>query len=164
MPTIAEQLRDARERQKLSVYDVAEATKIKTDHVRALEEGNYGVFPAPVYIRGFVRTCATLLKLDVSKVMKELDAELSGTKRFSEPPSLTNRSDGVLDFLTLQLSKVNWQWAVILLALGLFAWLIWAGFGAWQRYKTTDPLANLGPALYESSPQSGELLPLPAAP
>lgn len=161
MPTIAEQLRAARERQKLSIYDVAEATKIRTDHVRALEEGNYSVFAAPVYIRGFVRTCATLLKLDVGKVMHDLDTELSGDKRFSEPPSLTPHSGGTLDAIMLQLSKVNWPWAVILVGIGLVAWLVWAGVGMWHRYRSADPLANLSPGLYQTTPQSGELLPLP---
>src|SRR5258705_11311017 len=39
MATVAEQLRRAREAQNLNVYQVAEITKIKTDHIRALESG-----------------------------------------------------------------------------------------------------------------------------
>ncbi|MGH7954054.1 MAG: helix-turn-helix domain-containing protein, partial [Limisphaerales bacterium] len=50
MPTVAEQLRAAREVQKLTIHQVAEKTKIRTDHVRALEDGNFSVFSAPVYI------------------------------------------------------------------------------------------------------------------
>jgi cytoskeletal protein RodZ len=63
MPTVAEQLRQAREQRGWTINQLADATKIRTDHIRALEEGNYNVFAAPVYIQGFVRTCATLLKL-----------------------------------------------------------------------------------------------------
>src|SRR5438874_2784080 len=106
MSTVAEQLRQARETQKLTVHQVAEITKIRTDHLRALEEGNFNVFSAPVYIRGFVRTCATLLKLDVPKVMSALDEELGRTEKFSEPPPLSDRPRGVLDFVMLQLSQV----------------------------------------------------------
>jgi len=69
MSTVAEQLRQAREAQNLNVQQVAQVTKIRTDHLVALEEGNYNVFSAPVYIRGFVRTYAALLKLDVPQVM-----------------------------------------------------------------------------------------------
>jgi cytoskeletal protein RodZ len=43
MSTVAEQLRQAREAQNLSVYQVAEITKIRTDHIRALDEGNFDV-------------------------------------------------------------------------------------------------------------------------
>ena len=64
MSTVAEQLRAAREAKNLSVEQIAEITKMRSDHVRALEEGNYGAFSAPVYIRGFVRTYSRLLKLD----------------------------------------------------------------------------------------------------
>ena len=86
MSTVAEQLRSAREARGLTIYQVAEITKIKTDHVRALEEGNYEVFSAPVYIRGFVRTYANLVKLDVPVLMSELDTELGRTDRFNEAP------------------------------------------------------------------------------
>src|SRR5712664_3601126 len=64
MSTVAEQLHLAREAKSLTVHQVAEVTKIRSDHIRALEEGNFDVFSAPVYIRGFIRTYATLLKLD----------------------------------------------------------------------------------------------------
>ena len=37
MVTVSEQLRRAREAQELDIYQVAEITKIKTDHIRALE-------------------------------------------------------------------------------------------------------------------------------
>jgi len=85
MASVAEQLRVAREKRKLTVYDVAAATKIRTDHVRALEDGNYRVFAAAVYIKGFVRSYSNLLKLDTPRVMADLAAELSATKEFSEP-------------------------------------------------------------------------------
>src|SRR6185436_18038695 len=58
MATVGEQLRQAREKQKLTVQNVSEKTKIRTDHISALEEGNFDVFSAPVYIRGFVRSYA----------------------------------------------------------------------------------------------------------
>src|SRR2546430_12112895 len=107
MSAVAEQLRQARESQKLSVQHVAEITKIRTDHLRALEEGNYDVFSAPVYIRGFVRNYATLVKLDTAEIMGELDAELSGTEKFAEPPPLSDHPRGFVDWLMLQLSKFD---------------------------------------------------------
>ena len=81
MSTVAEQLRQAREAKKLTVHQVVEITKIRTDHLRALEEGNFDVFSAPVYIRGFVRSYSTLLKLDVPQIMAALEAELKRTDK-----------------------------------------------------------------------------------
>jgi cytoskeleton protein RodZ len=163
MPSVAEQLRHAREQQKRSVYDIAEATKIRTDHVRALDEGAYHIFAAPIYIRGFVRTYATLLKLDVPQIMKDLEAELSATKRFSEPPNLSRKPQGIIDYVMLRLSKLNWQW--LLLAAGVALVLVLAAWSyrAWRTHQAADPLANLSPGVYHP-PQTnaGELLPLPS--
>lgn len=162
MPTVAEQLRGARERLKMSVYDVAEATKIKTDHVRALEEGNYDVFAAPVYIKGFVRNCARVLQLDVGKVLEELDAELAETARFSEAPSLTGNSGGALDRLMLLVSKVPWQLAAVLLAVAVVVLIGFAAYRMWDHYHHGDHLSTLGPGQYQpSNPHDGEVLPLP---
>ena len=82
MPTVAEQLRAAREAKQITIQQLAEMTKIRTDHLRALEEGNYDVFSAPIYIRGSVKNCAMTLKLEVPKIMADLDKELKGTANF----------------------------------------------------------------------------------
>jgi hypothetical protein len=70
MPSVAEQLRAARERQKRTVHEVADATNIKADHIRALEAGEWKVFSAPVYIRGFTRTYANTVNA-VSKTGRD---------------------------------------------------------------------------------------------
>ncbi len=162
MPTVAEQLRTAREAQKLTVYQVAETTKIRTDHIRALEEGNFDMFSAPVYIRGFVRCYATLLKLDVPQVMATLDAELGRTEKFSEPPPLSSQPRGALDFFMLQLSRVDWRKAGMILGAVGFVAVVVGGYAAWRHYRRADPLAGLPPAVYQpAATNSGEMLPLP---
>ena len=149
----------------LTVQQVAEITKIRTDHLRALEEGNYGVFSAPVYIRGFVRSYSTLLKLDVPQVMAALDAELSQSKKFSEPPPLSDRSGGVLDALMLLLSRLDWRRTGILLAgLAVFG-AVFLGVAAWKHYRKSDPLKGVKPAMYQQKGKTaGETLPLPTSP
>ena len=89
MSTVAEQLRAAREAKNLTVEEVADLTKIRTDHIRALEEGNFNVFSAPIYIRGSVKNYATALKLDTTAMLATLAAELKGTEKYSEPPPLS---------------------------------------------------------------------------
>ena len=149
MSSVAEQLRLAREAQKLDIYQVAEATKIRTDHIRALEEGDYDRFVAPVYIRGFARTYATLLKMDVPAFMADLDAELSLTKRFSEPPALTKPGGGPLDLVMLQLSRVNWRVAVVVLVLLLLGLGGALAVRSIQESKKTNPLDRLGTGIHQ---------------
>jgi cytoskeletal protein RodZ len=163
MSTVAEQLHQAREARKLSIEQVAEITKIRTDHLRALEEGNFDVFAAPVYIRGFVRTCSTLLKMDVPQVMAALDTELGQNKKFAEPPPLSDHQGGALDSVMLQLSFVTWRKGVIaLVAVVILAGAV-IGYVVWHQHRTADPLKGLKPGVYQSSQSApGETLPLPA--
>jgi len=163
MSTVAEQLRQAREARNLTVQQVAQVTKIRTDHLVALEEGNFDVFSAPVYIRGFVRSYSALLKLDVPQVMASLDAELGATQKFAEPPPLAEHSRGALDFLMLQLSKVDWRKAVIGLVVVVALVACFSAVAAWRRSKAADPLNGLKPGIYQSTQNvPGETLPLPA--
>ena len=160
MPTVAEQLRTGREAKKLTVEQVAELTKIRTDHIRALEEGNFDRFPAPIYIRGSVKNYATMLKIDVPKVLADLDAELKGTEKFAEPPPLVEHSKSPLDHVIFLLSKVNVK--VALAAGGLVVIVLAVVLASHAlRHSAKNPSApNLAPAVYQSS-NSGDTLPLP---
>lgn len=161
MPSVSEQLRAARESQKLSIHQVADLTKIKTDYLRAIEEGHYETFSAPIYIRGFVRTYATILKLDPKVVLAALDTELSQNKKFREPPSLLPEKRGLLDLVMLRLSRLKWQLVLpallLLSAIIIFIWISRTPSPA----KPKDPVANIGPGLYKPGEIGGDTLPLP---
>ena len=160
MPSVAEHLRRGREAARLTNHEVADATKMRSDHVLALEEGNYDVFAAPVYIRGFVRSYALLVKIDVTEVMAELDKELAQSDKHHEPPPLGPQARGLLDSMMYQLSKVNWAIAAPILSIILvFVLSVW-GFRAWKTHQARDPLAKLGPGLYQPA-KTADTLPLP---
>ncbi len=159
---VPEQLRQAREARHLTIAQVAEVTKLRSDHVRALEEGRFDVFSAPVYVRGFVRTYATLLKLDVRQVMAALDADLGGIQKFASGPVLSESPGGLVDTLMLQFTKVDWRKSAI--GMGLIAMIIVAAgtYFFWRQYRTHDPLSRVKPSLYQPVvTNSGEKLPLP---
>ncbi len=165
MATVAEQLQRGREARGLSVNQVADITKMRTDHVRALESGNFDSFTAPVYIRGFVRTYAALLRLDVAEIMTALDAELAQTTKFRDPPSLTREPPGTLDRLALLLSRINWRIALPIAGILVTALVTYLGIHAWQDQRARDPLAGIGPGLYKPAQRpAGETLPVPAPP
>ncbi len=164
MATVSEQLRHARERQQLDIYQAAEITKIKTDHLRALESGQFEVFPAPVYIRGFIRTYATMLKLDPVQLLKDLESELAHSGKLREPAPLTPRNQGPVDFLMLHLSRMNWRTLVVMIAVLLFVALAVVLIRNRVR-QPANPTQNLAPTLYQTKPnRPGETLPVPATP
>jgi cytoskeletal protein RodZ len=159
MPTVAEQLRAAREAKKLTIQQVAEITKIRTDHVRALEEGNYNVFSAPIYIRGSVKSYAMMLKLDVPKIMADLSLELKGTANFSEPPPLMEESKTPVDHVMFLLSKLNWRVGALVAVVAGIVLIFVLGHIAFKHLRHHGRAPNLPPAKYQSS-DSDETLPL----
>jgi cytoskeleton protein RodZ len=162
MPSVPDRLREGREALGLNVYEVADITKIRTDHIRALEEGRFDAFAAPVYVRGFIRTYARLLRLDQDQIMADLDEELRQDPKFTELTSLSGRRRSALDLVMLQLSKVNWQIALPVIALLVVIGAGVVGYRWWTDYKSRDPLAKLGPGLYVPA-QGGDTLPLPVS-
>jgi cytoskeleton protein RodZ len=162
MPTVSEQLRAAREAQGLTIYQVADVTKIRTDHLRALEEGRYQAFAAPVYVRGFVRTYARVLRLDPEATLAALELELRQDPKFQDRPTGLARERTLLDVLMLQFSKVNWRVALPSLGLALVVLASIVSYRAWRSHQSRDPLAELGPGLYQPA-QPGETLPLPGS-
>ena len=161
MGTLGEKLREAREESGRSLRELSDQTKIRADHLEALEQGHYEVFSAPVYIRGFVRSYAGALRMNVAEVLSDLDDELGQTERFKEHPRLTDQKKGVLDFVMLQLSKINWMVALPLLLLALLLLFGVVGYRIYTHSRTNDPLKDLGPGMYQP-PAAGETLPVPA--
>lgn len=161
MPTVAEQLRAAREQKGLSIQAVVDATQLKSDHVYALEEGRYTVFAAPVYVRGFLRTYASLLKLDGAALIKQLEGELAAVEKFRDTSSAP-RKKGILDWIMLRLAMVNWRIALPILILGALLGITVLIYRVVRSRQTADPLSGLGPGLYKPvKPGVGETLPLP---
>jgi cytoskeleton protein RodZ len=64
MESIGEFFKQVRETKGLTIDEVASKTRIRTDFVKALEEGNFAKLPDQVFARGFVRSYARSLGLD----------------------------------------------------------------------------------------------------
>ncbi len=165
MSVVGDMLRQGRESRGMTINQVAEITKIRSDHIRALEDGDFKIFMAPVYVRGFVRNYATLLKLDTPQVLAALEEELNQIDKFKEQTSLSGQPKGFVDWLMLQLSKINWS---IILPVILFLVLIFGSikvYRVYHKYKTKDVFSNVSNSVYSPNPQRYEIyLPLPTNP
>lgn len=58
--------------QNLSIEQVAADTRISSRFIQALEDEQFEVLPAPVYVRGFLRSYANYLKMDAQPLLEEL--------------------------------------------------------------------------------------------
>jgi len=78
MESIGEFFRQVRETKGLTIDEVASKTRIRTDFVKALEEGNFAKLPDQVFARGFVRSYARSLGLDEEDAIHRF-AQSAGT-------------------------------------------------------------------------------------
>lgn len=68
MRELGEYLKQMREARGLSAKEVAKATKISEEYIRALEEGDYDKLPADIYVRGFIKSYGQLLEADLDEL------------------------------------------------------------------------------------------------
>lgn len=64
MRTIGQSIRQARQKYRLSLADLAQTTKIKIEQLEALERDDYSRLPPGAYVRGFIKNIAQALNLN----------------------------------------------------------------------------------------------------
>ena len=72
MAGIGEALRSTRERRGLSIDQVAQDTRISPRFLEALEAEQFNELPAPVYVRGFLRSYANYLHIEAQPLLDRL--------------------------------------------------------------------------------------------
>ena len=83
-------LRSARIQRGLSVEQVAQDTRISARFIEALEDEAFDELPAPVYVRGFLRSYANYLKVDANALLEELNGggrPITGSESFVGGPA-----------------------------------------------------------------------------
>ncbi|MDP3993886.1 MAG: DUF4115 domain-containing protein [bacterium] len=75
--TLGEFLQSRRNRLGLGVAEIARLTKIQPKYLAALEAGHWQALPAPVYVKGFLKTLADVYRADPDWMLREFLAEAS---------------------------------------------------------------------------------------
>ncbi len=106
-------LRNRREETGISVAEVAQGVQATTDFIIALEEGNYGVFSAKVYARGFFKKVLAFLEFEnQAALMDEFDNQwllrdlYSETKNKPLPENRSKEPVFTLSKLSLAMSGI----------------------------------------------------------
>jgi cytoskeletal protein RodZ len=79
-PTVGERLRAAREKQKLSLEDLAAQTRIPQRHLVSIETAQWDSLPAPTYTIGFAKNYAAAVGLDRAEISEQLREEMGGQR------------------------------------------------------------------------------------
>lgn len=77
---------EARRVQNLTTADIARRLKLSVWQVEALESGQYDRLPGPIFVRGFIRNYARLLKLDAEELLQAAAASMPQPAPRSETP------------------------------------------------------------------------------
>ena len=129
-------LRKAREQLGLSIFEVSEKLYLTEHFVRALEAGDYGKLPSEVFVKGYMKSYALLLGVDVEQVMEAY--RLAGSQAAidtSQEHAAPARSGGfrvLLLILILAAAAGGW-WAYQ--TFGAAAGFLAAGAAKYKREK-----------------------------
>lgn len=98
---VGSKLREARVARGLSLDDIAGVTKVPKSMLTLLEGDAYGSMPAPVFVRGFIRSYAKVVGIDPNPVVRAYEQRTASLEAMAEsapPPRLpppTSRRTGV---------------------------------------------------------------------
>jgi transcriptional regulator with XRE-family HTH domain len=147
--TIGAVLAERRGERGLTIEQVASATRIRADHLRALESDEPKRLPAPVYAKGYLRTYAGYLGLDAGPLVDELKSPLQQPGRALGLGTIAGRPRVVLTAPALAAVGLS-------LLAGAFAFYAWRQIEADQRPPVTvssgQPAAVVPPATPAPSP------------
>ncbi|HTV01470.1 MAG TPA: RodZ domain-containing protein [Luteitalea sp.] len=73
--TVGERLREARERQKVSLHAIAEKTNISVRFLDAIEKNQFEKLPGGIFLRGFIRSYAIQVGLDPDATVAQFLAD-----------------------------------------------------------------------------------------
>lgn len=129
-------LREAREAAGLSVQDVADSLNLLVSHVEAIEANRFQQMNADIFVRGYVRSYARFLNLDVEPLLEATEAFLK--------PAAQQRVEQQLA------QKAGLSPAQKLAGALVIAALVWAGANWWLG-ATADGMPDSADAVEQNS-------------
>ena len=80
METVGAQLKAAREAHDLTISQVAEVTRIKSQQIEGIERGDFSSIPAPMYVKGFIKLYAQVVDLEPEPLLACYEAQIKADK------------------------------------------------------------------------------------
>jgi cytoskeleton protein RodZ len=122
---IGQILQEERQARGLTLQEVSETTKIKLQHLKALEKNQFDRLPASPFVKGFIRSYARVLDLDVKPLLALLRRDYKEdqfgrflSREFMRPVMkkqnfwrpVTFVVIGAATVFLMLLAYVGWQW------------------------------------------------------
>jgi cytoskeleton protein RodZ len=141
---IGNSLREARLRQQLDFPELEQQTKIRAKYLKALEDEEFDVLPAPTYVKGFLRNYADALGLEGQLYIDEYNSRfVTGEEDIPLRPRDYQRRPPALG--------PRFQTRAVLLVVGAIAVIFALVIGAWKWGSSGNPqvqgINSKGPAV-----------------
>ena len=113
MDTLGTKLSAARKKRKLSPSEAAKGTRIKVQHIEAIEADDFSSIAAPTYAKGFIRIYAEFLGMNPEPLIEEYMATHAPKPRASlipeepQPPKGPAKQRQPIQWPTLP--KIDWR-------------------------------------------------------
>ncbi len=138
MGSLGLELKSERERQEITLSQIAASTHISLRHLQYLEEGLYKQLPGGMYNRAFLKAYCEYLKLDPQEMLKRYDAETSTLheKPHKPTPEFAQSNSG------FKLHPLGiWVMMLLISAVGLFLSRNWIS-NVFSPYFSSKPPSN----------------------
>src|SRR3989442_5672318 len=87
MPTLGEELRRKREQREISLAEIAEATRIGTRFLKAIETDNFSILPGGIFTRSFIRAYAKHVGMNEDEAIGLYLQQVSGPTVEQQEPA-----------------------------------------------------------------------------
>ncbi len=150
MESVGSDLRSIREKRKISLSEIAQATRINVNYLHHLEDGRYADLPGGMYNRAFIRVYCEFLGLNPSEYLGRYEAEIVPPGERAAKVKAKTARQGNVDFRPHPLLA----WGTMLLAsvVGLYFSRGWIS-SVFSPYFSRSPVASVPP----SSPPAPQL-------
>lgn len=139
MPTLGEELQQARENKGISLRQISDATHIGVRFLQAIEQDNYKILPGGIFNKAFVKSFARYVGIDeeyaLAKYQQQLDSQGGEPLKSSSRYEVLDEGDTSSWSSTL-LAAI----AIIILAVGVYgAWWYFSQERQTVREETPQP-------------------------
>ncbi len=142
---IGQILADERQKQRITLQQLSQTTRIKIEYLQALEKNQFNKLPSSTYVKGFIKAYARVLKLDKNSLQAILRRDFQEKETGKLLPREYHRSSSS--------RQKGWQ-PVTFIALTIATiFLTLVGYVAFQWFSLNQP-----PRLEIYSPQENEFV------